>query len=674
MNTKLTIKNFRVFDENGVSFELKPITILTGCNSSGKSSMTKAALLLNSFISQIKRDRDNKEKIKIGEYKLDFRNYPYNLLGRFDKVVHNQSSSKEITFEYETYSYMLSKNVTVSLVFGADENDKLNDGYLNSITMSTEDGVFFRSDRANGNKFNLNLIKEAGVNFMATENLVHYYCGLCSTEDGLNEVPFTGEMKNEKEHLKDCLLSDDDKRTRDIIKYVRIAPNNDSIVKRHKVDMKIVSKSLENGSLFYIPIIEELNQIDKANIKSWVNDELLKNESDGFVAYSNNIIDFFLSSHYSKFGEYFEDLECSYLKDYQLWKPFSLKESNFLSHLQRSRPYFDFDETPNKAEIGFNLLYDIVMKWNCKKYDSKTEYYDCDEFWKYSGVLDRMTDHYMMNDLMPTFATDLILEVLIPKWCGNVEYVSSSRVDVRRLYSLDYKNDFTELLKKYFDSRRKFANENKTNQNKEYEPDMFLNKWVDKFGIGKKISLAVDEEGLGVQIRIHKRNDEIGRLLADEGYGITQLVSLLLQIETSILSSKKEKINNYIGLEDLDGYDTDKYHYEQQTIIVEEPEIHLHPKYQSLLADMMLDAYQNYNIHFIVETHSEYLIRKSQVLVSKMEFKSNEESDSESPFRTYYVPQNGKPYSLGYRKDGKFAESFGSGFYDESTNLAFEIM
>ena len=36
MNTKFSIKNFRVFDENGVDIELAPITILTGKNSAGK--------------------------------------------------------------------------------------------------------------------------------------------------------------------------------------------------------------------------------------------------------------------------------------------------------------------------------------------------------------------------------------------------------------------------------------------------------------------------------------------------------------------------------------------------------------------------------------------------------------------------------------------------------------
>ena len=43
-------------------------------------------------------------------------------------------------------------------------------------------------------------------------------------------------------------------------------------------------------------------------------------------------------------------------------------------------------------------------------------------------------------------------------------------------------------------------------------------------------------------------------------------------------------------------------------------------------------------------------------------------------FEAYYMPKDGKPYSLGYRKDGKFVEEFGSGFYDEATNLAFDIL
>ena len=46
MNTNLGIKNFRIFDEKGAEIHLRPLTVLTGCNSSGKSSIVKALILL----------------------------------------------------------------------------------------------------------------------------------------------------------------------------------------------------------------------------------------------------------------------------------------------------------------------------------------------------------------------------------------------------------------------------------------------------------------------------------------------------------------------------------------------------------------------------------------------------------------------------------------------------
>ena len=75
MNTKLIIKNFRVFDENGVNIEIKSMTILTGCNSSGKSTIVKAAFLLNSFMKQVNNAIKNGEVIELHKYKIDFTSY-----------------------------------------------------------------------------------------------------------------------------------------------------------------------------------------------------------------------------------------------------------------------------------------------------------------------------------------------------------------------------------------------------------------------------------------------------------------------------------------------------------------------------------------------------------------------------------------------------------------------
>ena len=108
-------------------------------------------------------------------------------------------------------------------------------------------------------------------------------------------------------------------------------------------------------------------------------------------------------------------------------------------------------------------------------------------------------------------------------------------------------------------------------------------------------------------------------------------------------------------------------------IAVEEPEVHLHPKYQSLLAEMFVEAYQKYNIHFIIETHSEYLIRKLQVMVAD---KKNALLPSDVSLN--YVEKEGDGVSANRKieigEDGRLSEPFGKGFLDEADSLAMEIL
>lgn len=72
------------------------------------------------------------------------------------------------------------------------------------------------------------------------------------------------------------------------------------------------------------------------------------------------------------------------------------------------------------------------------------------------------------------------------------------------------------------------------------------------------------------------------------------------------------------------------------------------------------------------------MLRKSQVMVNKMNFTNEKELLSKNhPFSVYYFDNQGrnKPcYEMIYRIDGKFSNQFGPGFFDESTNLLFEIL
>ncbi|AXV17419.1 hypothetical protein CYG48_13310 [Neorhizobium sp. SOG26] len=55
------------------------------------------------------------------------------------------------------------------------------------------------------------------------------------------------------------------------------------------------------------------------------------------------------------------------------------------------------------------------------------------------------------------------------------------------------------------------------------------------------------------------------------------------------------------------------------TIILEEPEIHLHPLAQATLAELFVEISKKRNIQFIVETHSEHLFRRMQTLIAKQD-------------------------------------------------------
>ena len=151
--------------------------------------------------------------------------------------------------------------------------------------------------------------------------------------------------------------------------------------------------------------------------------------------------------------------------------------------------------------------------------------------------------------------------------------------------------------------------------------------------------------------------------LADEGHGITQLVHMLLQIECQVLRKKRSILDhpnqftiNYNSL----GLDS-------PILAIEEPEVSLHPSLQSKLALVFEDAYQSFGVTFIIETHSEYLIRKSQYDTEGKDFKDN-------PFKIYYFNPDGSSYEISYGESGRLENSFGPGFFDEAGNSSVEVL
>ena len=61
------------------------------------------------------------------------------------------------------------------------------------------------------------------------------------------------------------------------------------------------------------------------------------------------------------------------------------------------------------------------------------------------------------------------------------------------------------------------------------------------------------------------------------------------------------------------------YAPEGSILILEQPEAHLHPKVQTELADVLIDAVKNRNLQIILESHSEYLLSRLQRRIAEKE-------------------------------------------------------
>jgi len=182
----------------------------------------------------------------------------------------------------------------------------------------------------------------------------------------------------------------------------------------------------------------------------------------------------------------------------------------------------------------------------------------------------------------------------------------------------------------------------------------FIVKWMKEFKIGVDYEIkSMGGEAHTVKI---ESSDGTHVNLADKGMGSIQLMILLFRLATKMAISG-------VGLGGK---------LKDSTIIVEEPEQNLHPMLQSKLADLFYSLNKEYGFHLIIETHSEYLIRRTQVIVG--ENYNTPEELANNPFKVFYFPSDGPCYDMVYQTSGMFQEKFGDGFFNEAGKLHMTIL
>ena len=164
------------------------------------------------------------------------------------------------------------------------------------------------------------------------------------------------------------------------------------------------------------------------------------------------------------------------------------------------------------------------------------------------------------------------------------------------------------------------------------------NKWLRQLEIGYELEVkSVGDRSRDLfEVRlvdIHRKKG-IDVALPDVGFGISQLLPFIVQ---SLVSKKR-------------------------IISIEQPEVHVHPKLQADLGDLLAEAIKEPRQNqFIIETHSEHLILRLQRLVRNKEIAPEDVS-------VIYVSrgtEGAKAERLHLDEDGDFIDDWPGGFFLE---------
>lgn len=698
-------KNMKVFKENQW-FDFKDITLLTGTNNSGKSSIINAMQMLQENIKA-----NNIDELLRTEFKLKANQTKYGSIANF---VNNESTKPEDNYfvyirQIDNVEYRIKIDInsglenygSIHMISALDVNSKIEIFTLKVEEPYPDYECSFRInykyfiDRFNDKCKNTEILRERIIELDK----------LCV------------DVNNGKKSIEEFKKFADE-----VSKEVSVYIYSDKVISYNvgaKKEMESFEYSIrekkyefENDNGQYVDDIgvffteAKKNELESSFLPSFINEDdytkLFKN------SYENGIFDFsFLWKNNPEVENEFSNLICSFYKK-DFIESYKMLCNDFITIISNSnwKMRQDYDKDPDyfphnltKAFIdsfpdfglfGTMLIINTKNETENIRYTSnnsfeaqhnfneisqsivnlkKTNFFEeihtvlADLFLKHFQEYSRKTRNLRCLSTIKLISEPVINKIYpgIVKKIINLKlgvykttYVSSNRFTTKRAYSFNDNSDFTNFLKQVETSPI-------------YEKEIskkFINKWIKEFGIGDELILKPDSETGNFKASLRK--GKVETQLGDFGLGTNQLLPVIFSLS----------IHRYIN------FNSTLYKEEivPRTVVIEEPEANLHPAMQSKLADMFVEATNKFKVQIIAETHSEYLIRKMQYLVAKQYLHTSKDEISISNDRVniYYInseidEEGRKAYEINITKNGQLTESFGKGFFDETTNLQFEL-
>ncbi|MCB9495963.1 MAG: DUF3696 domain-containing protein [Fibrobacteria bacterium] len=117
-----------------------------------------------------------------------------------------------------------------------------------------------------------------------------------------------------------------------------------------------------------------------------------------------------------------------------------------------------------------------------------------------------------------------------------------------------------------------------------------VSNWLNEMDLADSVSVKQVGKSYLYEILVHK--DGKASNLRDVGVGVSQVLPVII----AALHARPGHI-----------------------VILEEPESHLHPLAQAVLAELLTKVSKERNVQFVIETHSEHMFRRLQTLLAKSE-------------------------------------------------------
>ena len=236
-----------------------------------------------------------------------------------------------------------------------------------------------------------------------------------------------------------------------------------------------------------------------------------------------------------------------------------------------------------------------------------------------------------------------------------IKYLGPLREEPRSLYPLESNGNTFDLGLKGENTAAVFENY-KTKKIKYISPQYFengivgkfepiertlseaINDWLVYLGVANKMNTN-DRGKVGHELKITTDIQDMEQDLTHVGVGVSQILPILVMCFLA-------------GMGD--------------SIILEQPELHLHPKVQTRLADFFVSM----NVlgkQCILETHSEYLINRLRYLVAK----TSDEKISQDTMIYFVEKEEGHSIyrNITINKYGVI-DDWPKGFFDESEDIA----